>query len=82
MTTPADFLREPELKPKADTVPTLYFHLPPLTPDDIVNNVFHDKGGWKTLQQASNETAEAERLRKLDEKFGMNVIPEPEFDPL
>lgn len=81
MTTPADFLREPEPKPAA-TVPTIRFDIPKLTPQDIVNNVFHGKGGWKTLQQATNETAEAERQRKLDERFGMNTIPEPEFDPL
>ena len=62
-------------KSKPGHVPTIYFDVPPITPADIVNG----KGGWKTLQQVHTETLEEERLRKLDEQYGMNIIPDVEF---
>jgi hypothetical protein len=68
-------------KPKANNVPTLHFDVPPLTLTDIVNNVFHDKGGWKTLDRVLAEADNVRRARKFREKYELTPIPEPQFDP-
>ena len=85
MSSPADVIRRWEAKQarknvKPDTVPTIRFDIPPLTTQDIVDNVFHNKGGWTSLAQAAAETAEGIRQRRISEKYDMTPIPRPEFE--
>lgn len=72
---------EAESNPVPKHVPTLRFEVPPITAEDVVNNVCHNKGGWKTLQQVHTETLEARRQKKLSDRYEMVLIPLPVFDP-
>ena len=78
MTTPADFLRDEPPKPKAETVPTLHFHVPKLTGQQIVESVQKDKALWKLLSQTALESEGEKRAKALERKWGMTPIPEPD----
>jgi hypothetical protein len=68
-------------KPKpAAHVPTIGFDLPPITPSVIVNNVFHDKGGWKTIGAVLAEADNERKARRFREKYEMTEIPQPQFE--
>jgi hypothetical protein len=75
------FLGWDKKKPKTNNVPTIHFDAPPVTPADIVNNVFNGKGGWKTLDTVLAEADNERRARKFREKYEMTPIPLPRFDP-
>jgi len=63
-------------------VPTITFNHGSLypSPAQIVDNVIHNKGGWKTLQQVHEETIAGKRAKAISDKYDQIPIPQPEFE--
>jgi hypothetical protein len=69
--------KKPETEPD---VPTIHFHVPKLTTEQIVNSVQSGKPVWRTLQALHEESIEERRSKRLSDQFDLTPIPEPYFE--
>jgi len=68
----------PKQKPK-DNVPSLYYEVPELTSEILVNSVQTGVAPWRLLSDIARESIEEQKARKLREKYEMVRIPQPEW---
>jgi hypothetical protein len=68
-------------KDEPTEVPTIHFHYPQLTGEQIVKAVQTGKSPWRSLQALHEDAVEAERQRILAKyDTTLREIPKPEWD--